>query len=276
MQTPALVCDECGMVLSAAGGRCPGCGANQPDGHQAPPEPPRQQYIAGVIDEKVEPEPKSNMTPLAIGGGVIALVLIGLATVALMNSKEEQVAEVAPLPTVLEAPKKVEPKGPDDIGIKDLAAVDLDLIWGGAHSRALRWNRDAVLVSVEASPVVASKVDAKGGGTVHFVYGTPTGEGFGTGARVQREQFQVSVGPEGSTSSTITAAKKGRAVLDPNCPFSEATRKLIGAGIIDGLPFSVKLVLSEKFKRPVWEGKTLGDDPIVKTLDASTCTILIR
>ena len=276
MQTPALVCAECGMVLSAAGGRCPGCGASQPDGEVAPPQPPQQQYIAGVVGHEIESEPKSNMTPLAIGGGAVALVLVGLATVGLMNSKEEQVADVAPLPTVIEAPKKVEPKGPDDIGIEDLAAVDLDQIWGRAHSRAQRWNRDAVLVSVEANPVVASKVDAKGGGTVHFVYGTPTGEGFGSGARVQRDQFQISVGPEGSSSSKITAAKKGRAVLDPNCPFSEATRKLIGAGIVDGLPFSVKLLMSEKFKRPEWEGRTLGDDPMVKTLDASTCTILIR
>ncbi len=133
-----------------------------------------------------------------------------------------------------------------------------------------------MLVSIRARPLVGGRVSLTSGGSIEYWFGKPTGEGFGPGAKVASKQLQIALA-SGGTRADEVSAPPGRAALEPNCPLEEAVRAAQAAGVPLGVPLAVAYDLSERFnRRPVWRIKTDGSEGTARTLDGSTCAILVR
>jgi hypothetical protein len=200
---------------------------------------------------------------LAAIGAILALVPRHTDSSAPADSTSAKVEPIA-----AQAP----PVDPNDLGIKDPSAVDPGEILGGAKTRALAWSKDAQLVSLRADPVSNAKVNVASGGTIEFWFGKPTGEGFGTGARISGKRLVLKIGATGTNVEEV-AAPNGRAALEPNCPFDEAVRKAIASGIPPGSPLTVSYEMNDKYKKPVWR---LSAGSISRTVDGWSCAILVR
>jgi hypothetical protein len=66
-------------------------------------------------------------------------------------------------------------------------------VLGRAKTRALVWSKDALLISMRASPVVSGRVDVGSGGTIEYLFGRPTGEGLGPGTKVSGKRLRVAL-----------------------------------------------------------------------------------
>jgi hypothetical protein len=167
------------------------------------------------------------------------------------------------------------PADPNDLRVGDPGSVDPMDVLARAKTRALAWNRDAVLVSLRAQPVTGGKVNLMNGGTVEYLFGKPTGEGFGAGTRVSGKRFHITLSGSGTTAEEAGGAP-GRAALEPNCPLDEAARKAQAAGLPASAPVSVVYEVSDKHKKPVWRITASSNNAETRTLDGWTCAILIR
>jgi hypothetical protein len=107
------------------------------------------------------------------------------------------------------------------------------------------------------------------------VFGKPTGEGFGMGARVSGKRFRIALTGSESTAVEV-GGTAGRAALEPNCPIDEAARKAKIAGLPASAPVSAVYEMSDKHKKPVWRVATVDTRPDLRTLDGQTCAILVR
>jgi hypothetical protein len=283
MQQMPLSCWQCGTVLSAAGGRCPSCGAEQP---AAPPGvgPHAVSGVAapvGVVrpsrgvprEEDPEPTPRAKALPyvlLAVG-----LLAIGLVGVLLSPSRKHASAEAVSAAPAAPPVAPARPVDPNDLGIADPNAVDPMEVLGRAKSRALAWNRDAILVALRAGPVNRGHVSLTSGGTITYWFGKPTGEGFGPGAKVAGKRLQISVTSGPTKVDEVTSGPGSRAALEPNCPLDEAVRKAQAAGIPLETPVTVAYDMNDKHKKPVWH-VSAGDEQSARMLDGWSCAILVR
>ena len=133
-------------------------------------------------------------------------------------------------------------------------------VLGRARTRALAWNRDALLGrDPRRTACVRVDVNLKSGGTIEYWFGKPTGEGFGPGARVAGKRFRVKLDANGSTADEVAGAA-GRAALEPNCPLEDALHKAQAAGIPSDAPLSVSYEVNEKRQKPVWRVGVRGSD----------------
>ena len=137
------------------------------------------------------------------------------------------------------------------------------------------WSKEAQLVSLHAEPVVAGKVNLTAGGSIDFFFGKPTGEGFGSGARVSGRRLSIKVRGSGTEVDEVAAAP-GRAALEPNCPLDEAVRKATAAGIAPSTPLSVSYEVADKYKKAVWRIGPSGSSAGSRTIDGWSCAILVR
>jgi len=268
--TQPLSCWSCGTVLSATGGRCPACGAEQPSGPAplgAPPalsRPPRPVPAPPRTAQKAAP-----WALLAVGLAAIGLVAVLFAPEGGGNRGSERVAPSA----VPSAPER--PADPNDLGIADPKAVDPTEILGRARARALAWDREAVLVSLRAQPLVGGRVNLTTGGSVRLRYGKPTGEGFGSGAKTAGPQLEIAIASAGTTVEAM-AAGPARAAQEPNCPLDEAVAKAIASGVPTGSALEIAYEVSDKHGKAAWKVSVPDSDVFTRLLDGWTCAILVR
>jgi hypothetical protein len=147
-------------------------------------------------------------------------------------------------------------------------------ILGRAKTRALVWSKEAQLVAMRAAPVVDARVNLSSGGSIEYSFAKPTGEGFGSGARVSGKRLSIRIAGT-STQVDEVAAPPGRAALEPNCPLDEAVRKATAAGLPAAAALSVVYDVSDKYQRAVWRLTPSSGGPS-KTVDGWTCAILVR
>jgi hypothetical protein len=164
---------------------------------------------------------------------------------------------------------------PNELGIRDFASVDPIAALGGARARAIAWHPDAILVSIHAAPVGESGVDLSTGGLVEYVFGRPSGEGFGAGARASNKRFTITLSKAGESVAESTSAP-GRAAIDPNCPFDEALKKVRASGVPRTTPLVIAYEFSEKHDRTIFRVTSPGDEAVSRALDGQTCAILVR
>jgi hypothetical protein len=205
----------------------------------------------------------------------VGLAAIG-AILAIWAPRRPDTTDVAasaakPAPTPSET---APPADPNDFGIADASSADPTEILGKAKTRALSWSKEAQLVAIRAEPVVAGRVNLTAGGSIEFSFAKPTGEGFGSGAKVTGKRLSIKV-LGGGTQVAEVGGGPGRASLEPNCPLDEAIRKGTAAGIPVSAPLSVAYEMSDKYQKAVWRLTPTGGGT-ARTVDGWSCTILVR
>lgn len=209
-----------------------------------------------------------------LGVGLAAILLVGAMLAP--RQKDVSIAGANSATTPSPASLVAVPPGPDDLTLGDPSSVDPADILTRAKTRALVWTHDAVLVSMRAQPVTGGKVNLTSGGTVEYLFGKPTGEGFGAGARVSGKRLRITLASSGSEVEEVVAGAPGRAALEPNCPLDEAARKAQAAGLPASAPVSVVYEFSDKRSKPIWRVTSSGGSSETRTLDGWTCAILVR
>jgi hypothetical protein len=207
---------------------------------------------------------------------IVGLSLIGLFAVAV--APDFGVAPTSPGPSAsirVIAPKATPPARPDGIGIADPKDVDPFALLADAKNRATAWDREAVLVSIEAGPVLAGKVDLTAGAKVEYTFGKPTGGGFDTAGRVGPKQLLLSVDSSGPRVEEIARAAT-RAAMEPNCTFDEAVKIAEASGAAPGAPLRVRYFMSERHEKAIWQTEVPEDPKTRRVLDGWTCTVLVR
>jgi hypothetical protein len=184
----------------------------------------------------------------------------------------EDIAHSAVKPPPL--PSEAPPVDPNDLGIRDPSAADPTEILGRAKTRALVWSKEAQLVAMRAEPVVDAKVNLASGGSIEYWFAKPTGEGFGSGARVSGKRLSIKIAGSGVQVDEV-AAPPGRAALEPNCPLDEAVRKATAAGLPASAALIVSYDISDKYQKAVWR-LTPNGGGTSRTVDGWTCAILVR
>jgi hypothetical protein len=272
MQPPSpIACWQCGTVISVAGGRCPACGVEQGN----PPATSGDGSATSTATRRgriIEPE-KGRAAPwIVLAVGLVAVAALGF----LLAPRPSNPADDAPRRQAAEPTPAGPASAPSgDRGAFDLASVDPIAALGKARARAIAWHPDAILVSIHAAPVGDSGVDLSAGGVVEYVFGRPTVEGFGAGARASNERLTIKLSRAGETVEEATAAT-GRAAIDPNCPFDEALKKVRASGVPRTTPLVIAYEFSEKHDRTIFRVTSPGDDSVSRALDGQTCAILVR
>jgi len=222
------------------------------------------------------PPPGLSQRQKALPWVVLAVGLCAIGAIyaawAPRHSDGADVAPSAAKPPPL--PSEAPPVDPNDLGIRDPSSADPTEILGRAKTRALTWSKEAQLVAMRAEPVVDAKVNLSSGGSIEYSFAKPTGEGFGSGARVTGRRLSIKVVGTGAQVGEV-AASPGRAALEPNCPLDEAVRKATAAGLPAAAALSVVYDVSDKYQRAVWR-LTPSRGGSSRTVDGWTCAILVR
>jgi len=208
---------------------------------------------------------------------VLAVGLVAIAVLAFLFAPRPSAEATDKTPVVKKAPVAPAPSGSavNELGVRDTAAVDPLQTLARARARAIAWHPDALLVSMYAAPVGEKGIDLEKGGKVEYVFGRPTGDGFGAGARVSKEHFTIGL-TSGGEAVAESNASGGRAAIDPNCPFDEALKKVRASGVPSAAQLVVAYEFSEKHGRTIFRVSSPGDDSMTRALDGQTCAILVR
>ena len=271
-----MSCPSCGQIVGTGGGRCPSCGEMLPETRPLSLPPQVSQLAPGVLVRRAEERRSSAVAAVVLGGAVLAIATLGGVGWVLLAKKQADGSSSAPTATT-SAPKAPSgPTNPDDMGVTDLAAADPSGIATRAHARARAWDPNALLVSLEATPVASGgKVDVRSGGKVELVFAKPAGERLGPGAPTGASQLVVRVDANGS-KVTEQQGQGGTGVDDPNCPIGDAWRKMVASGVPSSSAVTMRYVYGSKNQKPVWQTSSTDDTKLSRTLDGWTCTILIR
>lgn len=237
-----------------------------PPGTGLPPLSVQPVPVAPLRPRPIPPPaaPATHTGAIAVGGAAVAVLLIGLGTYLAYprgssNGATTSNPDDAPAAATAAGPTPVEP---------------LDYL-GKAKSRALAWDGEAQLVSVEAGPVVAGKV-RPGGGRIRYTFAKP-GAKLGPGERVAPERLVVELEKgEQVKASEATVELATRSVGDPGCSVVDAWRATVASGVPSSAETKLTYELSEKFERAVWRAEATADPKHNRTLDGQRCTILTR
>jgi len=261
-----ITCVQCGLVLSTGGGRCPQCGAVQPE--LAPPDR-RQGATVGIAVRPTPDRRPSSMQLVGLAaGGVVAVVALGLGVRALLPKPRADAAVQANRPgTTAAAPVSETALGGEKLNPSQVLVQ--------AKIRALAWDPHAQLLEARFGPVVGGKVDVTKGATFEVIYGKPAGKKLGPGAPVGTARLAVIVDAKGTRTEERTREKPGTAVAEPDCPFVEAWRKLSAAGVPANAKLAVRYELSSKHQRGTWVVEVEGQTDQPRTLDGRACRFLL-
>jgi hypothetical protein len=202
---------------------------------------------------------RTTLAVLAIGGCVV----LGLfAAGAMVWLRQPQANASRPAAAILTAP----------VASATPLRVEPSNLLAEARRQANAWQRDAVLVSVRASPL--DELGVAVGGTVELVYAKPSGQRLSGGAEASGERLRLS-SSDGSLTKSEEHAAKARVAPEPNCPFEDAWASARRAGTDSSAGLGMRYLWSDKQGRPVWEVVT-SDGQVLRRLDGVTCSILTR
>jgi len=263
-----FACPSCGAVLSAGGGRCPHCGTQLPASLPAGPSPAA---IVGTRLSGAPPRPKPKRALLVpVSASLILLGAVGFFAYWFGVRKAPEPPAVPAMTVSAMAATPGEPF------VADAGGPDLNATLVQAKVRATAWDRDALLVKAVFSPVVAGTVDLAGGATVEVTYGKPAGERLGPAARVGPQRLVVTSDAAGTHTEVQTDPSAARAVAEPNCTFNQAWRAMTAAGLDPNVQVTLRYERSEKHDRGVWIAELAGDPTQTRTVDGSSCNLLVR
>jgi hypothetical protein len=245
------------------------CGAEQPGGI-AP-------IVAKARPSTRPPPPRPGAAGklLQIAGGVALMAFLGLLAWKLFPRFAPPPKPVHDTSTPLPPPPIALPSARIDpqIGAADLGAVDPSTVLARAQTHARKWDRDALLVSLDAAPVAAGKVDAEHGGRVVVMFARSSGSLL-PGARVSAERFMVTIDASGPRTQEAKDLSPARSVAEPNCPLDQAWRTMVASGVPSSARVAMHYSMSDKHDRAVWQTTVEGDPKLTRTLDGLTCNVI--
>jgi hypothetical protein len=250
----AQLCPQCGADVRASGARCKSCGFWLP----ASPAPRTGPPMARPVPLK-DDSARTMLAVLAVGG----FVVLGLVAAGAMVWLRQPPASVAqPAAAALTAP------------VSSAAPLRLEpsRLLADARRLASAWQRDAVLVSLSASPLDAQGVAM--GGKVEIAYAKPSGQRLGGGAEAGGERLLLSTS-DGTLTKNEQRASKAKVAPEPNCLFEDAWASARRAGADVGAGLGLRYSWSDKQGRSVWEVVS-SDGQVLRRLDGATCSILTR
>ena len=153
--------------------------------------------------------------------------------------------------------------------------VDLDRTMLRAKRRALNWHPDAVLTSLELRGVQKGSLNATGGGSFKAGFGRPSTQRMGARAPVESAQLFVELAGGVATVGT-RQSEATRGLADPQCVPSSVIKAAIASGIPEGQQLDVHYKFSRSRGEPVWQIMAAGQQEPMRTLDAHSCTIILR
>lgn len=214
------------------------------------------------------------------GAGVIAVTLaavgliVGLAWWAYPRAASTEASGAGPDSTPVRLGDEPSPAANSEVPAVRLPREPTDLL-PLAKTAALAWDRYAVLVELQAEPIVAGGIAKTDASRVTITFGIPSGK-LGPGARVDARRLVVSFRNE--TPETRERAEPGTAVglADPGCSAREAWRAAVAAGVPSSAAIRLTYAQSERHGRPVWRVEAPDDPKLNRTIDGQRCTILTR
>jgi hypothetical protein len=206
---------------------------------------------------------------------VVGLSLIGLFAMALAPDFAAAPTSPATSTSTRIVAKATPPARPNGLGVANPKDVDPFALLAAAKNRAVAWDREAVLVSIEAGPVLRGKIDLTAGAKVEYTFGKLTGGGFGAAGRVGPKQFLLSVDAAGPRVEEIVRPAT-RAAMEPNCTFDEAVKVAEASAPAPGAPLRVRYFMSERHDKAVWQTEVPEDPKTRRVLDGWTCRVLVR
>ena len=250
----AQLCPQCGADVRVSGARCKSCGFWLP----AAPAPRTGPPMARPVPRR-DDSARQTLAVLAVGG----FVVVGLVAAGLVVWLRQPPAGLAPpaaaaltAPIASAAPPRLEPSN----------------LLAEARRQASAWRRDAVLVSLSASPLDARGVAV--GGKVQIAYAKPSGQRLSGGADASGERLVLS-SSDGTLAKSEERAGKAKVAPEPNCLFEDAwaSARRAGADVSAGL--GLRYSWNDKQGRPVWE-VTSSEGQVLRRLDGVSCSILTR
>jgi hypothetical protein len=202
-----------------------------------------------------------TIVAVLVGGGLVVLGLLGAGAMVWLR-RSEAPSDARPTRAALAAP--LESAAPRRLDPSSLLA--------DARREASLWHRDAVLVSLSASPL-----DARGvaeGGTVELTFAKPGGQRISGGAETSGERLALR-SSGGPLSKSEQRAGKAKIAPEPNCLFEDAWAAAQRAGADPTAGVGMRYLWSDKHARPVWEVSS-NDGQVLRRLDGVSCSILTR
>jgi hypothetical protein len=205
---------------------------------------------------------------------VLLIVLATVVTLAVLRSirqsKEEELARQ--LAAEAAARAKEEP-GPQ----AEPQTIRLVAAWSDALTRAQGWNRDAVLVRMEASGLDAKGILTLSKGSARFEYGARAlGEQPALLPRVGKERFVVTFDESGTKTETAKGNAGVSSAPEPDCLPEEAVR----IGPAPDFPGESLRTISYAFNTPldkaVWSLSDAADAKKTRMLDGKSCNVIVR
>jgi len=222
----------------------------------------------------VRPPPKPVPRALVIASTALATVfIVGLTWFAYPRAPVES-ATSATTEDDAAAPADDRTEHPPTDGAVQRTVEATELL-ARARTRALEWNRDAVLVAIRAVPIVAGRVPLGGDGRVDVVFGIPSGK-LGPGARLGKERLTVTFTATETSTSASEDAATSRGVADPACTAHDAWRAAVASGVPSNAQTTLTYANSDKYGRAVWHAESATDPKLNRTIDGQRCTILTR
>jgi hypothetical protein len=289
---PTIMCPSCSALVSSASGHCPQCGHWLPT--ELPSRPPTleaQRDLAATGGSAplrraastapphgpspTRPGPSSILRTALPWFGVAAAIVLAAVWIAARSS-----------PDAVEAPARLAegvPAAPGAASSVHSGAqpspadpLDLDASLARATSEALRWNRDAQLVEITLTDVVGGRIAPGSGGAIQIRFGAPPlGRRLGPGARVGTDQVLVRVDDRGQRTEQVRGPA-ARSVAPPTCGFDRAWRAAVASGVASDEPLTMRFALDKRGQRAVWTVQPDGSREPTRTLDGSSCAIILR
>jgi hypothetical protein len=257
---PPLICQSCGTVLSAPGGRCPSCGALQPGSDEVTltdltipaklirpdaypssrprtsPSVPPDGGLSGVgltpgpgittarpnFSRPPPAAPQSKIKPLYL---VVPLLLILATTVTLAIVRGAKISddeERAQERSAAAAAAAASAAVEAEVREQQKAASRISAVWADATTRAKVWHRDAILIRMDAGPLDAQgQLDAENG-KARLEFAVPASADLPPRSGASR--FVVEIDAQGTRGAETKGQLGVASAAEPACPSEEVLR----------------------------------------------------
>jgi hypothetical protein len=202
---------------------------------------------------------------------ILLVTVVALTVVrSLRLDKETEMARLAAAEAAAHA--KEEPPV-----VEEPKTLRLVSAWGEALKRAQGWNRDAVLVRMEASALNAKGILTLAQGNARFEYGVRAlGEALARLPRVGKDRFVVTFDASGTKTETQKGAAEVSSAPEPDCLPEEAVRIGPAADFPPESSRTVSYAFNVQLDKAVWTLSDAKDATVARVLDGQSCNVIVR
>ena len=131
-------------------------------------------------------------------------------------------------------------------------------------------------MEIKVTEVVGGRIAEGSDGAILIRFGTPPlGRRLGPGARVGTDQVLVRVDDRGQRTEQVRGPA-ARSVAPPTCSFDRAWRAVVASGVSPSEPLTMRFALDKRGQRAVWTVQPDASREPTRTLDGSSCAIILR